>query len=351
MKQNYRSFMPIPSIKDSRRYLTVLMVLMITVLQSFAQNVESIKIDGKSITDWRFYPGNASFITVNLDAAAPAAAQKYVIYVNNVPISKVYPIAPVSGNALNFKFDFADDQIKAWKDFFHAFNARDVLTSATISVGPETGIPLLWKDVQAQPRFNVRLVEKNGMLAASIFGAVLIIAFLLVLFLTDIFRDPKVPGESASDPKGKKPFSLSRIQFGIWNILILYSAIFIYVFTDKLLAIPAQLLALIGISGSQFIVGWALTKTDTEEYKNSKTSGSLLKDVSTSDESESVHRFQNILWSVALWIYFVQALIVTVDYPAIDTSLLLLTGFTVGLYAYGKTKETAKQLPKQTPKQ
>ncbi|OLY91817.1 hypothetical protein BUE76_07830 [Cnuella takakiae] len=309
---------------------------MMAMLQSFSQRVSSVEIDGKQKKDWHFYPGRTSFVTVKLDSAVPAGAQLFVIYVDNIPVRKIYPIGPVAGTSLNYRFDFSTQaQLMEWKSFFHANDGANQLDGKIITVGLETGILL-----NSAVKVDVQLVKTNATGWAWGIGLILLAAFVYALFWTEIFREPTtIPGT----PKTK--FSLSRVQFGVWNILILFSAAFIYLYTGRLLAIPPQLLGLIGISGGQFILGWALARTPSGETLAKESSGNVVEDI-----GEGVHRFQNLLWSIALWIYFIQALLVTVDYPAIDANLLILTGFTVGLYAFGKAKETnteARKLAKR----
>ncbi len=336
MKQNSQFFMPIRSIKISYRRTAMMILLLMMMMQSFSQKVESVEMIGDKPGKWHFYPGRMSFVKVKLDSLVPAGAQLFVIYVNNIPIRKIYPVPQVKDSVLNYRFDFnKDTQVVVWKDFFHANEGQNLLDNANVTVGPESGIPLTLKDPLT--KVNVQLVKESADVLAWIVGAILLGAFLYALIWTKIFREPTTIPDS---PKTK--FSLSRIQFGVWNILILFSAAFIYLYTGKLLPIPPQLLGLLGISGGQFILGWALAKSPSGETLAKKTSGNVVEDI-----GDGVHRFQNLLWSIALWIYFVQALLVTVDYPAIDTNLLILTGFTVGLYAFGKAKETTAEAKKQ----
>jgi hypothetical protein len=310
---------------------------MIAMQQSFSQIVQSVQVVGDHGSVWDFYPGRASYLRVTLDRMPLPEAQVFVIYVNNIPVRKIYPVGQVNGTTLNYLFDFYKDiQVAAWKDFFHANEGEHELADASITVGPESGVPL----TTSGNKIKVRLIKESAGTAAWITGLILLAVFVYSVFWTKIFREPTTIPDIV-----KTKYSLSRIQFGVWNLLILFSAAFIYLHTGKLLPIPPQLLGLLGISGGQFILGWALAKTDTGEYIAKKPTGTFVGDI-----GEGVHRLQNLLWSVALWIYFFQALLVTVDYPAIDTNLLILTGFTVGLYAFGKVKETAAEAKKLAKK-
>jgi hypothetical protein len=334
MKQNYPFFMPIRSIKISYRPIAIMVLLVVATLQTFSQTVQSVQVVAAHDSVWHFYPGRASYLRVTLDSMPLPAAQVFVVYVNNIPVRKIYPVGQVNGKTLNYRFDFyKDTQLVAWKDFFHANEGAHELADASITVGPESGVPL----ATSGKRIKVRLVKESADAAAWITGLILLAVFVYVLFWTKILREPtSIPGTT------KTKFSLSRVQFGLWNVLIFFSAAFIYFYTGRLLPIPAQLLALLGISGGQFVLGWALARTSSGETIAKQSSGNMVEDI-----GEGVHRFQNLLWSVGLWIYFIQALLVTVDYPSIDTNLLILTGFTVGMYAFGKAKETAEEAKMQ----
>jgi len=197
----------------------------------------------------------------------------------------------------------------------------------------------------------------------AIIGWVLIIGIILFFFglcrWSNILRDsvnPEILLNAAQDPKYKnkyanktadqipRPFSLSRVQLGVWTVVISCSYIFLVLCNCCDMAkvtINSTVLLLMGISA-----GTALAAETIDQSQGSSTrhqnepSGGFLIDILSDENGISIHRFQNVIWTViAICLYLCYLNASGCKLPDLDNTLIALTGISATTYVGLKINE------------
>ena len=170
--------------------------------------------------------------------------------------------------------------------------------------------------------------------------------FLYLIIFTSILRD----AVSDAAKKSIAPYSLSRTQLAFWIFII--ATLYIYsVLWDQadIMKINQTVLILMGISAGTFAAGAVLDTNEIEQgvkpKKDDDSSEGFLKDIVSDKQGISIHRFQNVVWTiVAILIYCYRynnppnGIVVL---PELDQTLLALTGISSATYLTMKTRENA----------
>ncbi|WOK09216.1 hypothetical protein RT717_11265 [Imperialibacter roseus] len=177
---------------------------------------------------------------------------------------------------------------------------------------------------------------------------ILIIILTIVLFWilavkTDILRDPG----TCKDPNGKNSFSLGRTQFGIWAVIIFCT--FICLLTLKKddpgeVEFTESVAILLGISAGTTVLSRSIDgQSPTLRIKNRAfgdgCSRGFLRDILSDSNGVSVHRFQQVLFTILLIYVFIHSTIKISNFPDIDGYLLTLSGISSGGYLGIKISE------------
>lgn len=203
------------------------------------------------------------------------------------------------------------------------------------------------------------ILKLNQLLSVIVIWAIYVLTLYLILF-TDILRDAvgnnikildaqiyPVPGIDPVDVK--PPFSLARTQLTIWIAII--ASVYIYaVLWDQLpiVEISSTTLLLMGISAGTLATGVIMDTTEIQQgiprSQDEPSSGNFFKDILSDNNGISIHRFQNVVWTViAIIVYFyrygnpppgsAEGL------PVLDTTLIALTGISSATYLTLKARE------------
>ena len=237
----------------------------------------------------------------------------------------------------------------------------------------------------------------------SIFMLTLIGIFLALLWLTDMCRDgkPAIPsdmvGISSAAQTAYGPFSLSKVQAGIWFLVILGAYIFVVAVTHDLSGtVNATALTLMGI-GAATMVGSAVIQTNQGEATDAAAQARAAKELAQqmqdlkkrletkvgTEEGETIkkslketefafrrathqsigfwydiisdangvnfHRFQMAAWTVVLASIFAIAVTRVLAMPDFDNTLLALQGLSAGTYLGLKISEPKVTEVPKTP--
>lgn len=194
--------------------------------------------------------------------------------------------------------------------------------------------------------------------------ALIIILFLGLAFFTNLLRDDVDPvkllaaaknlnpnlAEDTSPDKISRPFSLSRVQLAVWTTVI--ACVYCYTAfcccTDiAQIGFNATVLALMGVSVGTAAVGSAIDKSEnsSNRHQNDGPSQGIIVDILSDENGISVHRFQNVVWtiiSISIFLSGVGSAAAACKLPVLDQTLLILMGISSGTYVALKAGENKK---------
>lgn len=185
----------------------------------------------------------------------------------------------------------------------------------------------------------------NNQLIAVVVLSILFIAFLYCSFYTNLLRDAVGDRSLLNDKKSS--YSLSRTQLAIWITTIASFYIYAILWDQReITELNTTALTLMGISAGTFATGAILDTTEIESgiprTQDEPSSGNALKDILSDKNGISIHRFQNVVWTiVAIIIYFYRYNNPINDsvLPDLSSTLLALTGISSATYLVLKTRE------------
>jgi hypothetical protein len=143
----------------------------------------------------------------------------------------------------------------------------------------------------------------------------------------------------------KKSYSLSRSQLGIWTIIISCSYIYVDFCTDcgiRSLDIDATLLSLMGISAGTAAVGSMIDAGNNQvPHHQDGPSDGFFTDIVSDQNGISIHRLQNVLWTLVAIIIYIWQLprLHCGQLPTLDQNLVALTGISSLTYLGLKVNE------------
>jgi hypothetical protein len=143
------------------------------------------------------------------------------------------------------------------------------------------------------------------------------------------------------------PFSLTKVQFGIWTVII--SSVYIYLSLCKgdcaEGSINKTALVLMGIFAGTAVASTVMDKKEISDnrprHQNSPSQGFFI-DILSDDNGISMHRFQNVAWTIiAMTVYFYKVSLVTTgcQLPELSDTLLALTGISNATYLVLRSQE------------
>lgn len=148
-------------------------------------------------------------------------------------------------------------------------------------------------------------------------------------------------------PKSNAPFSLTKVQFGLWTVII--SSVYIYLSLFKgdcaVDGINKTALVLMGIFAGTAVASTMIDKNELNDnrprYQNKPSQGFFI-DILSDGDGISLHRFQNFTWTVIamiIYLYKVSEVQTGCQLPELSDTLLALTGISSATYLVLKTKE------------
>ncbi len=184
--------------------------------------------------------------------------------------------------------------------------------------------------------------------------------FLVLAFYSNLLRE-EVSDQDEFDANAKQlqqkrkwklthtnaPFSLTKVQFGIWTVII--ASAYIYLSLCKgdlnLDSINKTALVLMGIFAGTAVASSVIDKneiSDSRPRHQNKPSQGFFIDILSDENGISLHRFQNFAWTIIAIIVYLYKLADGVSgatLPELSDTLLALTGISSATYLILKTKE------------
>jgi hypothetical protein len=145
----------------------------------------------------------------------------------------------------------------------------------------------------------------------------------------------------------KRPYSLSRTQLAVWTTVISSTYIYQVLCHNCVGTINVTALVLMGISTGTTAIASLVDTNDIEDNKlrhQDQPSKGFFIDILSDSNGVSIHRFQNLIWSIIAIIIYVYKLnnsILSNCLPELDTTLLALTGISNATYLTLKGKENS----------
>jgi hypothetical protein len=303
---------------------------------------------------------------------------KLVPYLDGHALKGTYPIHVIGtsdGKGKLLEFHLPDKQ--AAKAEWHPILRRppaDGERPVAVSVGPDEGRQWPPADYQKPPTLTVQLFA--GAWWIVVLGILLVGAFLCVLAKKSALLRDGTP--KPTDQTELPPYSLAKTQAAFWFFLVFASFVFIWFMTGDYNGVMSNTaLALIGI-GSGTTLGAAMIETArSEEWHKARekleqeltaekasllqakaadmpaietriasleqrirpSSRNLFMDLVTDVNGITLHRFQMLVWTLALAVVYVIAVYDKLAMPDFDTTLLALLGISSGVYLGFKIPE------------
>ncbi len=184
-------------------------------------------------------------------------------------------------------------------------------------------------------------------LAYGVIALTILLVMILVL-RTDILKD-------SSALQDRKPYSLARTQLLLWTVIIFCCLVYLWggngteackgMTSD--LAVGKTALILLGVSAGTTILGRTIDESDKKNLDDGKVerlhqndpSGGFLWDILSDNDGISIHRLQNVLFTLLLMIDFIIRVLSDCKMPEFQDTLLILSGVSAGGYLGVKINE------------
>jgi hypothetical protein len=151
----------------------------------------------------------------------------------------------------------------------------------------------------------------------------------------------------------KAPFSLAKVQFGVWTVII--SSVYIYLSLSKGDCAAGNInqtaLVLMGIFAGTTVASSIIDKNEINDsrprFQNSPSQGFFI-DILSDNNGISISRFQNFVWTIiaiAVYLYKVSLVTTGCELPELSDTILALTGISSATFVALKTKENNPQAP------
>ena len=143
------------------------------------------------------------------------------------------------------------------------------------------------------------------------------------------------------------PFSLTKVQFGIWTVIISSSYIYLSLCKGNCADGPINKTALIlmgiyaGTAAATSIIDKREISDNRPRHQNAPSEGFFI-DILSDDNGISLHRFQNFVWTIiaiVVYLYKVSMIRTGCVLPELSDTLLALTGISSATYLILRSKE------------
>lgn len=187
---------------------------------------------------------------------------------------------------------------------------------------------------------------------------ILLLVFLIMVLRRGLLRD-YIPFDSSVTIVNQKPpaanqvflgdipYSLARTQLAVWTLLIAFSQIYIWIQLDELSGLNETVIVLLGISGGTSVVARMIEAARNDpskcltaaQFYSGKISKGFFSDLLGDEKGVSVHRFQLLLFTGGLSLYFIWHVVYYLELPTFSSNQLLLMGVSNSTYAGIKFNE------------
>jgi hypothetical protein len=206
---------------------------------------------------------------------------------------------------------------------------------------------------------NVIHNDLPAIMAIIVIAVIILLFFMLAIYsniLRDEISDCDEFAENAKKLQQKQrwkqvnktyPFSLTKVQFGVWTVIIASSYIYLSFCKGNCADGPINKTALVlmGIFAGTTVASSIIDKKEINDnrprHQNSPSEGFFV-DILSDDSGISLHRFQNFVWTIIAMVIYIYRVINTTGgciLPELSDTLLTLTGISSATYIVMRSKE------------
>jgi hypothetical protein len=258
--------------------------------------------------------------------------KRVVLFFNGIPMKGIYAEFTTPGDStMLFKLTRDTVSLRAWNIFYQA-KMLNYKSQVAVSVGFVNGRAI---DTEVTD-FNLILVRNNLLMFALMAILCLLVLFIILVRKTGIIRD-----DGLLEHKGS--YSLSRSQLSLWTFIIVFSFIYIWIVTGELPPVTGSTLVLLMVSMTTTAGAKMIDSSKDEYHGHNEESHGFFKDILSDHNGVSIHRFQMVIWTLLLGVFFLRAVLKNLAMPQFDENLIILMGVSSGTYLGLKIPE--KRLP------
>jgi hypothetical protein len=318
-------------------------------------NSEPVRLTVEGLPDWVKTHGKVSEIVLYLDGrAVPGLPVRLVSLGEAADTAATKPATKETPKGiLEFDLQRNKDSNAAWKILLARPDDWRRTFQATVGVGdrPRT-------DFEGSPLVLEVFSERWLWIFVAILGAGLLVFWAAAIY-TNMLRDTTRPAAAGE----RRPYSLGRCQMAFWFFLVVATYVLIYLITGDYGALTASALGLIGISSVTALGSIAVDVVNTVKpvapapaaapaaavaAAPANAATAIVKalpffqDLLGTDDGNSLHRLQMMIWTVVLGVIFVTSVWSEFAMPAFSTEVLALMGISGGTYIGFKLPEKPK---------
>jgi hypothetical protein len=264
------------------------------------------------------------------------------LFVNDIVLEKVKPISVDTANGIVvFPMIRNQESDEFWRIFYQSPKRYE--SPSKVGIGSE--VTQIAFPYPASGDIQIVLIRKNkiylGLAAAFLLG---VIFFWLSRNFRFIKEDWSKQFNRRTGNFSTVPFSLSKVQLVFWTFLIVSGYFTIWLVTGELPTIPETILALLGISISEKIVGKFINasqdKTDKHRVQDNPSKG-FFQDVLEDENGFSIARLQFVIFNLIIGASFIRNIIKNWSLLDIDPSSLVLLTISGAGYLIMKNTENS----------
>ncbi len=280
--------------------------------------------DGRSGTNVVRFGDHVEFLVNNPDSVELIDFE-FNLYIDGQRLPTYVPISVENDRFIFvlYELDTLSNLLQASINSWGVHN-REVRMSIGDSSGNHVHVRKPNITIDFDPHYSYRSWLGRGVI-------LLVIFFFFRLVKRDTFlRDHKT---------GK--YSLSRSQLAWWTMIVLCSYIALWSDSGILVVLTTDTLVLLGISSVTAAVAQTIDK-DKAKIKSPiavKQQGNYLDHILSDGSGISIQRFQSVVFTFFIGIFFIYKVIADFEMPDIDNGILGLMGISSATYAGLKTNE------------
>jgi len=151
------------------------------------------------------------------------------------------------------------------------------------------------------------------------------------------------------------PFSLSKVQLGVWTMVISSSYIYLSLFKGDCAEteVNQTALVLLGIFSGTAVTSKIIDKREIKDQRprhQNRPSRGFFTDILSDDLGISIHRFQHVVWTlvgISIYLYKIGEVKTGCALPELSDTLLLLMGISSATFVAIRSRENdAEDTPK-----